>query len=181
MVEKVKNMYFDWMMNKVIPDIREQRKYSKLLNTLNQLIFYFTIPLDENRAVDGADLRYRFGLENNIESYIIQRELDVRECSILEMMVALALRGEEHIMEDPDIGNRVSFWFFSMLKSLKLSDMTNDNFDYNWIRYRIECFLAHEYEPNGEGGLFTVNNPREDMRNVEIWYQMMWYLNSVII
>lgn len=180
MVEKVKDLYFDWMTNLVIPDERIRRDYSQLLYALNNLIFYFTIPLDENRAVDGAQLRYRFGYENNIEQYIVKNELDNRECSMLEMMVALALRGEENIMDDPDLGNRMSSWFMEMIESLKLIEMTNDNFDQQWVEFRVDCLLNHKYEPNGDGGLFTVTNPRKDMRNVEIWYQMMWYLNAIL-
>lgn len=180
MVESVKVLYFNWMSKIAIPDVNKRKNYSDLLNALNEIKFYFTIPLDENRAVDGADLRYRFGKEFNIENYIIQHELDNRECSMLEMMVALAVRGEEHIMEDNDIGNQTSCWFMDMLGSLKLIDTTNDNFDLDWIEYCVDRLLNHEYESNGEGGLFTVANPRQDMRYVEIWYQMMWYLNTVL-
>lgn len=180
MVEQVKDLYFEWMTNLVMPNGRKQSEYSELLNALNNLIFYFTIPLDENRAVDGAQLRYRFGETYSIETYIIQNELDNKECSMLEMMVALALRGEENIMDDPDMGNQISSWFMEMIESLKLIEMTNENYDQQWVEFRIDSLLNHEYEPNGDGGLFTVNNPRKDMRYVEIWYQMMWYLNTIL-
>ena len=72
MVEQVKDLYFNWMTCLVMPSERKQREYSELLNALNNLIFYFTIPLDENRAVDGAQLRYRFGSDYNIDPYIIK-------------------------------------------------------------------------------------------------------------
>lgn len=39
--------------------------------------------------------------------------------------------------------------------------------------------MEREYERNGEGGLFTVNNGR-DMRTTEIWYQMNYYLSEII-
>ena len=99
---------------------------------------------------------------------------------MLEMMVALALRGEENIMDDPDMGNQISSWFMEMIESLKLLEMTNNNYDQQWVEFRIDSLLNHEYESNGEGGLFTVLSPRKDMRLVEIWYQMMWYLNAVL-
>ena len=44
----------------------------------------------------------------------------------------------------------------------------------------MQIFLNREYEPNGRGGLFTVNNSPADMRTVEIWYQFMWYLNEFL-
>lgn len=163
-----------------MPDINTRKKFSKLLKSLHTLKFYFTIPLDENRKVDGLKLRCRFGYENNIDKNVISSSLDSKECSMLEMMVALALRGEEHIMSDPDIGDRLDSWFFEMLKSLKLHQMTNDIFDYDWVESRIDILLKHEYEPNGHGGLFTLSNPRADMRKAEIWYQMCWYLDAIL-
>ena len=42
----------------------------------------------------------------------------------------------------------------------------------------IKRFLDRDYEPNGKGGLFTIKNCRQDLRKVEIWYQLCWYLDS---
>ena len=39
-------------------------------------------------------------------------------------------------------------------------------------------FLHRQYKPNGEGGLFTLEHPKYDLRNEEIWYQAMWYLDE---
>ena len=39
------------------------------------------------------------------------------------MMIALAIRCEEHIMDDPDAGDRTGQWFWSMLVSLGLGSM----------------------------------------------------------
>lgn len=95
------------------------------------------------------------------------------------MMTALAIRCEEHIMDDPDIGNRTGQWFWSMLVNLGLGSM----YDAKFNRYRVdrilERLLDREYGRNGKGGLFTVNNGR-DMRTTEIWYQMNYYLSEVI-
>lgn len=176
----IKNLYFNWMAALAIPDVRERDGYERLLVALNDTRFYFTIPLDENRLIDGVQLRYRFAYENGISNDIVSNELGNNECSMLEMMVALALRGEEHIMYDPDLGNQLSSWFSEMLRSLKIDTMTNQNFDQQWIDYRLDSLLNHEYEPNGSGGLFTINNPRQDMRKVEIWYQMCWYLDAIL-
>ena len=172
--------YFDWMTSLVIPDVRERSEYSRLLASLDDNVFYFTIPLDENRYIDGMALRNRFAYENGInEDYILQ-EFDNKRCSMLEMLVALSLRIEEQIMEDSDIGNRIGVWFFEMIKSLNLFHMTDDNFDPGWVRYRLDVLLNHKYDYNGDGGLFKVNRPRQDLRSVEIWYQMVWYLDSIM-
>lgn len=48
---------------------------------------------------------------------------------MLEMMIALAIRCEETIMDDPRYGNRTKQWFWNMMKSLGLSYMNDDCFD----------------------------------------------------
>ena len=98
---------------------------------------------------------------------------------MLVAWTALALRIEEHIMDDPDIGNRTGQWFWGMLVSLGLGSMYDAKFDRYRVDRTLERLLEREYERNGEGGLFTVNNGR-DMRTTEIWYQMNYYLSEII-
>ena len=128
--------------------------------------------MDENRLVDGLNLRFRFADEN---AYYIDGE-----CSILEMMVALSLRCEEHIMADDEIGDRTGRWFWEMIDNLGFESMYDGNFDKVYADKIIFRFLNREYEPNGDGSLFTINNRNVDLRKVEIWYQMCWYLDTII-
>ena len=79
--------------------------------------------MDADRAEDGINLRYRFGYENGYESAMIASYLDDRPCSVLEMMVALSMKMEEQIMDDPDIGDRTSVWFWKMIDNLGLGTM----------------------------------------------------------
>ena len=96
------------------------------------------------------------------------------------MMVALALRCEEHIMEDTNYGDRTSKWFWGMIDSLGLSDMYNDRFNLSYANVIMNRFMNRNYDRNGRGGLFTVKNPEHDMRSTEIWYQMCMYLNTFV-
>lgn len=174
------NEYFDWMHNLVCNDRRSRRlSYRKLLSYLHDKDFTYIIELDGNRAEDGMELRYRFGDERGYREPQIAYYLDNRPCSILEMMVALAIRCEEHIMDDPDIGDRTGQWFWDMISNLGLMYMDDTNFDEQYTDEIIDRLLNREYESDGEGGLFTVRNRREDLRTVEIWYQMCWYLNDI--
>ena len=173
--------YFDWMCQLVCDGrVSKILSYSKLLHQLHEAEFTYTIDMDGNRASDGIELRYRFGYGNHYDMAMVATYLDCRPCSILEMMVALANRCEENIMEDPDIGDRTNDWFWEMIKSLGLEGMTNANYDKDEVDYILERFINREYEPNGKGGLFTVRYPKRDMRNVEIWFQLCWYLDSVL-
>lgn len=173
------NAYFAWMYQLVFPD-RNDISYRRLLMYLNNVTFYPVLDMDENRVQDGEDLRYRFGYENRHIDPGIGTLLDCRPCSVLEMMVALALRIEESIMADPQMGNRIPHWFFEMLRSLGLDDMTDEMFDRRRVTNIIRNFLERKYAADGKGGLFTIPDSVRDMRNAEIWYQANWYLDSIL-
>lgn len=138
--------------------------------------------MDCNRAVDGENLRDRFlDQQNDISAKDMRAVTETfmhKPCSMLEMMVALALRCEETIMEDADIGNRTGQWFWSMIVSLGLASMDDNRFHQSRAEFVIERFRRRDYQPNGAGGLFTLQNPKEDLRTLDIWYQMMAYLNE---
>lgn len=177
--DELNNAYFEWMYQLVCNERYSRRlSYRKLLYLLHDTEFTYMIPMDGNRAEDGTDLRYRFGYENAYESPMIATYLDNRPCSVLEMMIALAIRCEEHIMDDPDIGNRTGQWFWNMIVNLGLGSMNDAKFNKNYAREIIQKFLNREYGRNGEGSLFTVRHCRADLRSVEIWYQMCWYLDE---
>lgn len=177
---ELNNKYFEWMCRLVCNNgYYRGRCYKKLLNFLHNTDFSIVIGLDENRAEDGIDLRYRFGYEEAYDRPAIASYLDNRPCSVFEMMVALAVRCEERIMQDPDIGNRVSQWFFGMIYNLGLRFMDDPNFDVKKTEIIIQRFLNRNYERDGKGGLFRVKNCEYDMRSIEIWYQMNWYLDEI--
>lgn len=177
--DELNNEYFKWMCQLVCGEqYSKTLSYRKLLRYLNRIEFVYIIEMDGNRAADGMDLRYRFGYEQGYSNPMIATCLDNRPCSVLEMMVALALRCEEHIMEDDEIGDRTGQWFWNMVVSLGLGSMTDTRFDPEYVDDVIERFMDRKYERNGKGGLFTVENTRRDMRSIEIWYQMCMYLEG---
>lgn len=154
------------------------RTYKLLLRSLNEKEFTFADILDGNRAEDGIDLRYRFAEEKHYDHRMVASYLDDCPCSILEMMIALAMRCEEHIMADPEIGDRFGQWFWSMIESLGLMDMDDRHFRSFEVERLLERFLNKEYAPDGHGGLFTVSGYRGDIRDLDIWYQMCAYLEK---
>lgn len=172
---ELNNEYFDWMCH-----IVGYRHFKKLLKRLHEIEFDYTIPMDGNRAEDGIELRYRFGYENSYDQLMIAAYLDDRPCSVLEMMIALAIRCEEDIMSNDDIGDQTRTWFWGMIESLGLDDETDKQYDEEHVDRVIDRFLKREYSRNGRGGLFTINNCKQDMRTTEIWYQMCWYMGTIL-
>lgn len=181
MQDELSNKYFEWMCQLVCNENRSKKlPHLKLLSHLNSVEFNYIIGLDGNRAEDGVDLRYRFGDECGYRGAVIASCLDNQSCSILEMMIALSIRCEEHIMDDPDIGNRTGQWFWDMIDNLGLGSMDNTKFNIDYVDGVLLRFINREYGRNGDGGLFTVKDCRRDMRSVEIWYQMCWYLDEIL-
>lgn len=176
----LKEEYYIWLCEMICKTNSKRLKYSKLLECLDSIQFNYILDRDGNRAEDGMDLRYRFGYEKHIEQSAVASILDGRPCSMLEMMVALSLKCEENIMCNVDIGDRTSYWFWEMVKSLGLYSMTDRFFDEGECSKIIDCFIERKYSPSGKGGLFTIPNSSEDMRNIEVWYQMQRYLNYIV-
>lgn len=173
----VNNEYFEWLCE-LINNKRFSKRvsYRKLLMHLHNIEFTWFIPHDDNRADDGIQLRRRYCLVQ--EDPTLRKYLQ-GSCSVLEMMVALAVRCEEWIMDDAQMGNRTGQWFWGMVHNLGLSPMTDSKFDREFVDNVIARFLNRDYEPDGTGGLFTVKHCEYDLREVEIWCQLSWYLGSI--
>ena len=175
--DEVNNEYFEWLCELI--DVRrfsKVRSYRKLLTHLHNVEFTWFIQRDDNRADDGIQLRRRFALER--EDHRLQRCIQ-GPCSVLEMMVALAIRCEETIMDDTTYGNRTGQWFWGMVSNLGLTHMTDAEFNRDFVDAVVARLLNREYDYDGRGGLFTVKHCDYDMRTVEIWCQLSWYLDSI--
>ena len=81
-------------------------------------------------------------------------------------------------MSDADFGDRTGQWFWGMIENLRLDKMTDQRFDLKKVSQIIDRFLHREYEPDGTGGLVTIEDCEYDLRTVEIWYQVMWFLTK---
>lgn len=174
--DRIQNDYFEWMSDLVCGDRHSENiSYRKLLMHLHNTVFVYSIDMDANRAEHGENLRYRYARRHDIpRSY-----LDIGGCTVLEMMIALSLHCEEEIMSDPNVGDRTAQWFWGMVTNLGLGACTDEYYDRREVNYILERFLNREYEPDGRGGLFRVRNSPYDLRDVEIWRQMLWYLNNI--
>ena len=172
----ITDQYFEWLCDLVHDSSQPQYiSYNKLLSQLFDTQFRFSIPKDENSAVWGMNLRYIFAISHG---YGEEGEIP-GPCSVLEMMVALAIRCEESIMDNPAMGDRTGQWFWEMIVSLGLGSMTDYIYNSEYVADVLDRFLDRRYEPNGRGGLFTIHNCEYDLRNVEIWYQLCWYLDTI--
>lgn len=173
--------YFDWIINKVWDNtISKGPNYHRFFAFLFDAPFIPSIELDEPRVSDAINLRYVFADANGISYSDVEAYLNdgTVQCSMLEMMVALSIRMEEHLLSDNDFGNRTGQWFWQMVMSLGFANVDDSQFNEGAGWSIVDRFNRREYGPNGNGGLFTISNPRIDMRNFDIWYQMQNWISE---
>ena len=173
---RIENDYFEWLYDYVCKDrIHDDTSYRELFMLLHEIEFTFSIRNDVNRYRDGIDLRYRFAMDEGDS-----RIADFLEspCSVLEMLIALAIRCEG-IMDDPRYGDRTGQWFWNMLTNLGIGNMTDDRFEAKTTADAVYNFLDRKYTPDGRGGLFYIRGCADDLRDVEIWTQLCWYLAKI--
>ena len=143
--------------------------------------FTWIVQKDSNRADDGIGMRYRFASSRYFNDELFPEVMDALDgpCSVLEMMIALAVRCEEDTMDNAEFGDRTGQWFWGMINSLGLHGEYDAVYDKSAVELSIERFLNRTYCSDGRGGLFTIRNCRHDMRKAEIWHQLCWYLGSI--
>ncbi len=173
----INEAYFDWLFDQI-----EERQYSGLKDFIHELHlnpFICRIPNDDNRVEDGLELRNQFADEQDID--ILQEDDLSGPCTVLEMLIALSNR-MDFVLFDPVKGNRCRLWFWLFIDNLNLQKYSHDDEDAlqkkKFNRIVIRKFVNREFQANGKGGLFPLDKPASDQRTVEIWYQMMAFINE---
>ena len=170
--------YFQWLCE-LVGINRMEKSYYALAKDLHYNKFYALVPHDENRASDGKELREDYLRMVNYPKYI---EIE-GECTMLEMLIALAKRMDFETSDPYELGeevDRTAFWFWEMMDNIGLSAFSDDNYYRCGGRYEvnkiIEKFLERKYTKRGIGGIFPLRESKKDQRSTEIWGQMNSYL-----
>lgn len=158
----IDDTYFGWICEQI-----DGIEYHDLLIKLYYYPFIWKDPSDQNREIDGFELRYHFAASVGLEPSFVEFAFASKPCSILEMMVALSFRMESEYMAS-EHANRVGHWFWNMVDSMGLIDCKDPKL-FEKILYD---FNSRNYFENGKGGLFYIPGAARDMRRVSIWDQM---------
>lgn len=167
--------YFVWLCELV----GNRPEYSMLLRELFNTPFFVVLPMDENRVDDGLSLRYRYSIARGLSAQDRLNLKRLHPCSILEVMVSLAVRSEEEYMRAGE-DNTTGKWFWYMVSSLGLQGMIDVVYDSSIVQEVLRKMMVRDYSPDGAGSLFYIPGCKEDLRVIEIWYQCMTFLNSYI-
>ena len=171
--------YYKWLLNKIeFGNFTEL--YIGLLRRMFGTAYFSALPIDENRASDGKDLRYFFCEETGYD--LDDLNLAVGDsCTVLEMLIAFADLIANKELGNAEKGDRTPDWFWRMVKNLGLLDYPGE---YLPLELRLEVttiiqnWLNRNINYDGSGGLFPLKNPPGDERKVEFLYQMRAYLNE---
>lgn len=167
--------YYQWLLG--IIDIDSHTDYYLLLGTLHRREYRYSVAMDANRAAEGIELRKDWFDDIHDHDYHYAKFDINTPCSVLEMLIALAISIEDKIMYKPN-EDHTAEWFWMMIDNLKLSNMTDDNFDLDAVCDAIDIFLDRKYGPDGKGSVFYTNRTDIDFRKMELWYQMSHYLDE---
>ena len=170
--------YFRWLYGLVGLDNERYSKFWRLLGRLYNKEFYWTIPNDDNRLEDGLYLRTDYAEDRG---YVTEDVLNVLDgpCTVLEMMVALAIRAKRDVCDDYIDDHNSIFW--DMINNLGFCERRfQDGYfgpkEIVEVDEKLEIMMNRSYDKTGKGGLFPLKNWENDQRRVEIWYQMQKYV-----
>lgn len=170
--------YLTWLHRQLEPDTQRNpaRSHWLLCSQLFKTEFVWFIPNDDNRLLDGLDIRTEFvDLE---EGSKVPGSWYSEPCSVLEMLIALCRRMAFESSNEPD------FWFWTIMENLNLRQFVDELYDDDVAILVDETLLnvnERKYHADGTGGLFPLLHPGTDQRQVELWYQMSQYLLEKIV
>ena len=167
--------YFEYLVGLIEGPDNIADDYYELLENLFVEDFFWLLKRDDSRAKDGLGLRAEYCSLLNRDLPDVYGHLD-GNCSVLEMLIALARRWDYDLVYDFDLGDRSYIWFWEMIDNLRLGFMKDGRFDGEMYDEIISHFLNREYCKDGLGGLFYIPGIDKDMREAEIWTQLNWYI-----
>ena len=164
-------LYLTWLYSQVgsVKIKNPEKTYWSLLRLLYSKEFIWIVPNDDNRVADGRELRFDFIDEEGL--FDVDDEWMSLGCSMLEMLVALSRRLSFESEGEPRV------WFWHILRNIGL-EVYNDTkpIPFDAIDEQLNQIIWRTYEPDGTGGLFPLQWPEKDQRDIEIWYQLSAYI-----
>lgn len=159
--------------------------YIYLSRLLHTIPFEWSVRNDDNRIADALEIRNSYIEETGISKSIFKDE----DVSVLEILVGIIFR-MMYVMYGETRGVTPSKLFVELLSNLKLTDYSDLTFLQTKrpavirrdVCTKVDKMLFRRYTKSGLGGLFPLkrisNRTKLDLRKVELWYQMMHYLEE---
>lgn len=160
--------YFEWLRAQIDPD-GVCHEHDELLKTLYFREFEWStkgnLARDENRAIDGKELRRRY-------EDISGEHMDLtKPASILEVLIALAINIDGGLAAGEGEHPR---WFWLMLANLGVLEKGVE------VNYILSRWIYRQFKFDGEGSPFPLRICKYDQRKVELWLQACGYFSEEI-
>ena len=151
-------------------------KWRGMISTLNKIPYRWSIDTDENRAVEGINLRNDYFKERGFNRV----DTDSRDCTVLEMLVSLANRLNFDYVGYPgdEKNGRIFIDFCKNLGIVSAESNENQCYsgDFEDISENIDRWLDGNFEENGEGSPFYTPSEDINLSNLSVWSAALGWL-----
>lgn len=185
-IERAQTLYFHWLVSQVgMDDLGRpgNSSYLTLAQLLHEMEYYWANELNENRAKDGIRLRHIWfdAINNEADALGVGRPMFPLDslsgpCSVLEMLIGLAMRIESDIMQDDRRGNQAPLWFWRILANL---DIAYDDAHLGWDQSIVIREIMTDMM-DGRIMLFPVRAKKAPdgrlVHDLDIWWQAQLWL-----
>lgn len=164
--------YRRWLGVQLFDENSNGKTYEDLVDAMFAKEFIAIMAMDNNRMVDGLDLRVVFA---HLEHIHPNRMKSLGPCSFLEVLVALSRRLAFNA------GGHAPGWAWQLLCNTEL-DRLWDPLTRPRLRRAEEIMdtvIHRKYFPDGTGGFFPLTHPDDDQTQIELWYQMHAYISEL--
>lgn len=162
--------YLIWRCN-----LQKERGMERIFETLHDLEFTYVMDRDENRYADGVELRDDYEIPDCFMD--LEDEFLDRNCSVLEMLIALSIRVDDDFIGDPAEPHPEDF-FIEMIENLKLDRYSGRSFYEKDVIKIIQRWLERRFNQDGCGSPFPLRHDKRNQRDLEIWDQMNSYISE---
>jgi hypothetical protein len=142
---------------------------------MHQVEFTPLVEFDENRVAVSSGLRNEFQHYAGSLGPAELSDLVEPDASVFEVLIGLAGQADDMIPLS------IQTWFHIFIENLGLDRYTDEYLARRSdapVERIIHNFNNRQYRPNGRGGIFPLRHPKEDQREVELWYQMGLYMTE---
>lgn len=172
-IRKWADAYFYWLEPQVREPGHQRKTYRDVLAIMHAKEFLWLVPNDDNRMVDGLDLRVEFLHESEAPRRLKPEAFGT--CSVLEVLIGLSRRLAF------TAGGEAEGWAWQLLVNMEFEKMSDplSNRKAKQVDESLEALIWRQYLPDGSGGFFPLAWPEEDQTKIELWYQLSAYVDEI--
>lgn len=173
--DELKAAYLRWLEPQLKDKTDSDKSFWDLLNLMFETSFGWldNVPMDENRAVDGTDLRVDFAHSIGRNPATMKDEWG--PCTFAEVLIGLSRRMAFVA------GGSAPGWAWQLLQNLEMHRLSDPLTPARTRRAQeiMDRVIQRTYNEDGTGGFFPLAWPQEDQRSVELWYQLNSYVEEL--